>query len=114
MSGFSNDTVPIGRLRHRVTLQQPVDTDDGAGGTTRAWADVVTLWGRVEPLAAGERVVADRIEAAADHRVILRWRAGVDHTMRFVHGNRAFAIHGLTDLNERHRFLVCDCEEISA
>ena len=104
---------PIGRLRHRVTLQQPVDTDDGSGGTARTWADVVTLWARIEPLDAGERVGAERIEAAADTRVTIRWRAGVTHAMRFSFGTRVFEIRGLTDREERHRFLDCLCEEIA-
>ncbi len=103
----------MGRLRYRVPLQQPVDTDDGAGGTTQTWSDVVTLWARIEPLDAGERVDAERIEAAIDHRVTIRWRAGVTHAMRFSFGTRVFAIRGLTDREERHRFLDCLCEEIA-
>jgi len=102
---------PIGRLRHRVTLQQPVDADDGSGGTTRTWSDVATLWARIEPLSADERVAAGRIEAAADHRIVIRWRAGVTAAMRFSFGTRVFEIRGVTDRDERHRFLDCLCEE---
>jgi SPP1 family predicted phage head-tail adaptor len=102
---------PVGKLRHRVTLQQPVDTDDGAGGTTRTWSEVATLWARIEPMSADERVAAERIEAAADTRITIRWRAGVTSTMRFSFGTRVFEIRGLTDREERHRFLDCLCEE---
>lgn len=28
---------PIGRLRHRLTLEGPEDEPDGAGGYTRSW-----------------------------------------------------------------------------
>ncbi|MEJ8573126.1 phage head closure protein [Microbaculum marinum] len=101
----------IGRLRHRVRLQAPVDSDDGAGGTTRSWSDVATLWGRIEPVRATERTAAGRIEAAARHRLTIRWRADVTHDMRVVFGTRVFSILGLTDVEARHRFLVCDCEE---
>lgn len=106
------DRIPVGRLRHRVALQEPVDSDDGAGGSIRTWQSVVTLWARLEPLVAAERVAAGRLEAAADHRITLRWRAGVTHDMRFVSGNRVFAIRALIDRDEARRFLDCLCEEI--
>ena len=96
-----------------MVLQQPVDAGDGAGGTTRTWATVATLWARVEPLSAIERVAAERLEAAADHRVTIRWRAGVTHAMRFSFGTRVFEIRGLIGREERHRFLDCLCEEIA-
>ncbi len=105
---------PVGKLRHRVTLEQPVDTDDGAGGLTRAWTDVATLWARIEPLSADERVAAERIEAAADTRITVRWRADVTSAMRFSFGARVFEIRGLTDREERHRFLDCLCEETAS
>lgn len=105
--------VPVGRLRHRVTLQQPVDADDGAGGTDRVWNDAAVLWARIEPLSAAERVAAERLEAAADHRITIRWRAGITHAMRFSIGTRTFAIRGLIDREERNRFLDCLCEEIA-
>lgn len=107
-----NPRAPIGKLRHRVTLQEPVDTDDGVGGTTRTWSTVAALWARIEPLDAAERTEAGRLEAAVDHRITIRHRA-LTHAMRFAIGTRVFAIRGLTDRDERHRYLVCDCEEIA-
>ncbi|WP_436640006.1 phage head closure protein [Microbaculum sp. FT89] len=106
--------MPLGRLRSRVTLQAPVDADDGAGGTTRSWQDVATLWARVEPLRASERVEAERIEAAVDIRVTIRWRPDVGPAMRLSFGTRVFEIRGLIDREERHRYLDCLCEETPA
>ena len=107
--------VSIASLRHRVTLQAPVDADDGAGGTTRSWADVATLWAAIAPAgpgSTGERVAAGRIEAAARLRLTIRHRAGLSHAMRFVAGPRVLAILGIADPDGRGRWLTCDCEEI--
>lgn len=104
----------IGKLRHRLRIDYPVDTDDGSGGTTRTWATLATVWARIEPLSASERVEADRIEAAVRHRVTLRHRGDLTHAMRFVSGTRILKIDGIRDSGERDSFLVCDCEEITS
>lgn len=104
--------VPVGSLRHRLTLQAPLDEGDGAGGTVRSWTDVATLWARVEPLAAAERAEAGRLEAAARLRLTIRHRAGLTHAMRFSAGGRVLEIRGIADPDGRGRWLVCDCEEI--
>lgn len=93
-------------------MQVPVDTDDGAGGTTTAWSDVASLWAAIEPLSTAERVAAGRIEAAAGLRLTIRHRADLTHAMRFVAGPRVLAILGIADPDGRGRWLVCDCEEI--
>ncbi len=103
----------IGRLRHRVRLERPVASDDGAGGESVAWSAVANLWARIEPLSAEERLTAERLEAAVTHRITIRHRADLTHTMRFVIGTRVFGIRGLRDLRERHRYVEATCEEIA-
>jgi len=104
----------IGKLRHRLRIDYPVDTDDGSGGTTRTWATLATVWARIEPLGASERVEADRIEAVIRHRVTLRHRGDLTHAMRFVTGTRVLKIEGIRGGDEHDRFLICDCEEITS
>lgn len=107
--------VRLASLRHRVTLQAPLDTDDGAGGVTTAWSDVATLWAAIVPAGPGstaERLAAGRIEAAARLRLTIRHRPGLSHAMRFVAGPRVLAILGIADPDGRGRWLTCDCEEI--
>jgi SPP1 family predicted phage head-tail adaptor len=102
-----------GALRHRLVLQAPVETEDGAGGVLRSWSDVVTLWAALEPLAAATTVVGDAPVNRATHRLVMRWRAGVTTGHRFTAGGRVFAILGLADPDERRRFLVATVETLS-
>ncbi len=46
-----------GWLRHRVVIEAPRPTPDGAGGETVTWAPLATVWALIEPV-AGDR--ADR------------------------------------------------------
>ena len=103
----------IGAMRHRLVLETPVDTPDGAGGASRTWSAVATLWAGLRPLGANERIDADAEEHAATHRVLVRWRDDVTADKRFALGARVFEIRGVTDPDERQRYLNIDVEEVS-
>ena len=103
----------IGALRHRVTLEVPLDTSDAIGGFTRSYAPLVQLWAKIEPIVAKSDFVETREEQATTHRVTLRWRGDVKQAMRFDCHGRKLLIQSLVDPDERRRFLVCGCEEIS-
>lgn len=104
--------VPVASLRHRLVLEAPVEADDGAGGRTRHYAAVASLWGRVAPLKGGEDDVADATGQVLTHRVWLRWRAGVDASMRLRFGERILSVRSVTDPGERRRSLVLLCQEV--
>ena len=61
-----------GELRHRLVLEAPVETPDGAGGVTRSYAALATLWAKMTPVAARGDVVADDLAAAVTHRIVIR------------------------------------------
>lgn len=105
--------VPIGALRHRVTLEAPVDTPDDAGGFSRSFAQVASLWARIVPVAAQDQFVEQQQEQSLSHLVTIRWRADVRSQMRFVHRGRKLLIHSAHDPDERRRFVICRCEELS-
>jgi SPP1 family predicted phage head-tail adaptor len=100
-------------MRRRVTLEQPLDASDGAGGATRTYAPLANLWARVTPRRAAAQFQAERQEQAITHDVRIRRRAGVTSQMRFVFAGRALLIQSVYDEDERRRFLVCQCEEVA-
>jgi SPP1 family predicted phage head-tail adaptor len=104
-------TVRAGRLRHRLTLQAPVDTSDGAGGFQRAWSTTATLWGAIEPGDAAEGVVADALTALRRHTITIRWRTGIAAGQRLAKGARLFEIIAVVDPDERRRWLELLVEE---
>jgi SPP1 family predicted phage head-tail adaptor len=100
-----------GRLRHRLTLQAPVDTSDGAGGFQRAWSTTATVWGAIEPGDVADAVVADALTALRRHTITIRWRTGVVAGQRLAKGARLFAIIAVVDPDERRRWLDLTVEE---
>ena len=104
-------TVSIGDLRQRMTLEQVSRVDDGGGGASESWAAVATLWGALRPLQGHEELDADALSGALTHEVWLRYRDGVKPDMRLRHGGRIFEVRAVIDVGERGRWLRLLCEE---
>jgi SPP1 family predicted phage head-tail adaptor len=100
-----------GALKHRLVLEQPVETPDGAGGVTRSYATVTTLWAAVVPVAARGGVVADDLGATVTHRIVARSGPDVTTRHRLREGARIFRILALRDQDGSGRFLEISAEE---
>lgn len=103
----------IGVLRQRVMLEAPVDAPDGAGGFSRSYAPIAQLWARIAPISAREDFIEQRAEQSISHLVTIRWRDDVVSAMRFSYRGRKLLIRSVFDPDERRRFLIGQCEEIS-
>lgn len=114
MSGrMASGSAGIAARRLRVTLQAPAEVADAIGGTSRAWADVATLWARLEPMPhATERAEAQRAEGAVAHRLTLRWRGDVSGVNRFTLAGKILGVTAVYDPDGRRRDLVCLVEEV--
>jgi SPP1 family predicted phage head-tail adaptor len=100
-----------GELRHRLVLEQPVETTDGAGGIARSFATVTTLWAAVVPVSARGGVVAADLGATVTHHIVIR--AGPDLTTqhRLREGSRIYHILALRDQDGSGRFIEMQAEE---
>lgn len=103
------------RLRHRLTLQQEVQTPDNAGGYTRSWQDVAQLWAEIIPTStvsmSKEILFAGQLQAQVTHKILLRYRAGVSAGMRLLFDNRAFNIRYVLNSEEAGETLEILAEE---
>lgn len=102
----------ISRLKHRLILQQEVQTDDGQGGYGRGWQDVAELWAEITPLSArAEALVSAQLQASVTHRIVLRYRSGVTAGMRLLFENRALNIRSVINRHEADEVLEILAEE---
>jgi len=113
-----------GRLRYRLTIQQP-GTTAGAGGTqTETWSTFATVWGSLQGQGGIESLGGRELDteiAARDSRQLvaeqtlvaeIRYLAGITPTMR-VQGldGRLYDIQAVTDPDGRKRELVLSLRE---
>jgi len=100
-----------GELKHRLVLEQPVETPDGAGGVTRGYATVTTLWAALVPVAARGDVVADGRGATVTHRIVVRSGPELTTRHRLREGARIFRIVALRDSDGSGRFVEIEAQE---
>ena len=98
-----------GALNTRLTIEAPVESDDGQGGVVRGYADAVGAWAQVTHLAARHDLSADADGAGLRARIVMR--SGVVLTLqhRLVDGARVYRITGIRD-RDGGRFIEIDAE----
>lgn len=100
-----------GRLRHRIRLETPASVQDGYGDPVPTWALQAVTWAEVSPLVGRERFAAQQVEGEVDHRVRLRYQAGLGPTLRVVWQGRRFDVKAVLNLGERNEELELLCTE---
>jgi SPP1 family predicted phage head-tail adaptor len=102
-----------GLLNHEMTLEERVETPDGAGGFTTVWTATATIWARLEPLEPAREAWAGRDAAEQTHRITIRFRDDVKQGMRLRKLTRLFPVLSVQDPDETGRYLVCRTREES-
>lgn len=100
-----------GSLRHEVAVEAATLIPDGAGGHSQNWAEIATLFARIEPVGAQVRYGADQTLETITHRITLRFRADITSGMRLRKSSRSFEILTVHDPDETGRYLVCRTRE---
>lgn len=102
-----------GDLRHRVELQRPVFSQDPVTGEmTPAWVEVAKIYAAIESLSARDFLAAAAAQSKVSARIVIRYRAGIDPTMRIVYRDKIYNIEGvLADPKSGLDYLTLPCSE---
>lgn len=101
-------------LRHQIELLVKSEISDGGGGKTITWVPMspaMVLPAAIYPRSAGELGYGDQRISTESLDVIIRYRPGIDQTMRVRYGSRQFEIQGIVNIDERHQWMRLTCEE---
>lgn len=91
-------SLSAGKLRHRVTIQEPVNVQDSTDGSmVKTWRDVATVWAAIEPLSAREFIAAMKEDSKVSARITIRYIPTINHEMRLYHAAKSvyYDIHGI-------------------
>ena len=102
-----------GRLRHRVTLQRATESRDSFGQVVKTWADVATVWARVEALSGREYLEAQSLQRQVTTRMTIRWRSDVDAGLRALWRGRVYDIESALADETGRRSLTLMCVEVT-
>ena len=92
----------IGAMRHRLTLEAPVDTPDGFGGTERSFVTLGTVTAQVRTYG----------ETNPRFVVLMRPRSQLSVEMRFRFRKRLLQIVSIDRFDRRSSFLRVTCQEL--
>jgi len=106
-----------GQLRHRVTVQYPIENQDSVGQLIPTWATLFTAWAAVEPLSAREYIAAQQTNSDISVRIRIRARPPAETRasakMRVLFGARIFEIVAPPiEIEERNREMHLLCREV--
>ena len=108
-----------GELRHRVSIQAPVETQNTYGEPEISWSDIATgVQASIEPLRGREFFTARQEVGEVIARIKIRWRNDVTVEQRVVHGptcacnataTEEFMIESALNIMDRQRELHLMC-----
>lgn len=98
-----------GRLKTRLTIEAPVESDDGQGGVVRGYAVQQVVWAALTPQAARGDIAADAAGASQRVRILLRRGVALTLRHRLIDGANIYRIIAFGEIDD-HRFVAIDAE----
>lgn len=100
-----------GKLRHQVTIQEPVTVQNpDIGAVNKTWRDVAIVWAEVYPLSAREFIAAQASQGEITTRITIRFRTGITRKHRILFRGAIYNIEGvLPDPKSGNEYLTLPC-----
>jgi len=95
----------IGKLNRRVKIQEETRTTDGAGGFTRTWATIATVWGKLTPMSGREALDAAQQTNMQKFALKIRYRTGVSTAKRVLISDDVYNIRNSFNIDQKRRYL---------
>lgn len=103
----------IGKLRHRITIQEYTETRDSFGAEIKNWTDKAFVYASVTPVSGREYYAASQVHSEVTAKVLIRYLPGIESTMRVLFDGRVFEILSVINTEEKNTELVLMCKETS-
>jgi SPP1 family predicted phage head-tail adaptor len=109
--------IAAGKLRHRITIQQPAITQDAqTGEITEGWSTfAANLPAAIEPLSARDFIQSAAMQSEITTRITVRYLAGIKPAMRIVDAatGSIYNIRGvLSDKDSGRAYITMPCDEV--
>jgi SPP1 family predicted phage head-tail adaptor len=82
------------QLNQRIRLERRVSSDNSRGELTHTWELVAVLWAQANPLRGRDFFAAAQMQDEITTRFRIRYRTGIDSTMRIVWKGGYYDIKG--------------------
>ena len=103
-------SLPAGRLRHRIEIQNYEMAQDELGQPINTWAHWADVWASIEPLQGREFLAAMALQSQTTVRIRMRYRPDVTSQMRVLWGGRFYEIESVIEPQSRRHALQLMCK----
>ena len=103
--------IKAGRLRHRVTIEECVQTDDGQGGRSTEFFPVGRRFVAIRQATSSEVFKAGRQNNIITHMVTARFTTLIDEKARLIFKNRIFNVVSVDNVDEVSREMLISALE---
>lgn len=94
-------------LNQRITVQAPVhDQDSETGDIETTWETFAELFAKAEPAVGREFEAAAAMQAEKPVKFTVRWRDGIEPTMRILWRGEIFNIRSVADIKGMRREML--------
>lgn len=102
-----------GKLNKRILIQSPAAGQDEYGEPTSGWVNVFTegdgkVWASINDVSGREFIAAGGVKNAAQTKIGIRYRAGLNDSMRVMHGAIEYKIHAILGQDKKSLLLMCE------
>ena len=100
-----------GSLRHRISIDELVTTQDSeTGATEETWVEVCQVWAAINPISGREFIASAAMQDQVNTRITIRWRTGILPEMRARHTDTIYNIRAVLPDPTLRRHITLMCE----
>lgn len=96
--------ITASQLRHKIEIQRLQEVADDLGGFSTQWVTLKTKRAKVVPMSGRELIHADKIDATAVSRFVIRFDADIMESDRIVLKGKEYNIRSIINIEEENRF----------
>ena len=99
-------------FNHRITFQKEVQTSGEFGEIVSSWADVKTVWAKIEPSGYNQNTSRMKNDVEVSYTIVVRFDEELKGCKRILFGERVFKVLSAMCMNESREFLTFFASEL--
>lgn len=99
-----------GMLNRRISIERKTLTADALGGFTESWQSLSQPWAHIKPMSGRELIHADKIDAVAVSRFIIRYNRNLREDDRVLYRGVYYNIRSLVNIDEQDEYTEITAE----
>lgn len=103
----------VGKLKHRLILQTPTQTQGATGEVTTTYETAATVWGSLRPMSAKEIVASNQTVEERNYQAVIRYYSSLTTEWRISNDSKTYEIIGILNYDEKDEYQILELKRIA-